>query len=346
MEFGTVSNGYIRSEDRLYFNFAKGDIWDVYFALEFDDAVQSRTADRIRQTQGDESSFGVERLNASVKLPWIWSRLNAGWDVYAVDLDAGSIVYGDDDPGFSIQGGVANFDWKFGYHKKIEVNRRVTSADRVAANNITNTGYDNDRDVYSARVNFTLFKDTKFGLIYAFNDQKVRGNVATNDVCGLLGPAPANNTCQNVNANFISPIVTASIAGFKIAAQFSHSFGDAERMLVAGDKFDIDSNAAFADIAYDMTRRSASASSRTSACFGRRATITRVIISWRATPALRVSTSFSHRLAARTRSWPAAMRWSGRPFTVSFRTSGEIRMQPLGPEASVGPAEAITRACC
>ena len=251
MEFGTVSNGYIRSEDRLYFNFAKGDIWDVYFALEFDDAVQSRTSDRIRQTQGDESSFGVERLNASVKLPWIMSRLNAGWDVYAVDLDAGSLVYGDDDPGFNLVGGVANFDWKLGYHKKIEVNRRVTSADRVAANNITNTGYDNDRDVWSARVNYTLFKDTKFGLIYAFNDQKVRGNVATNDPCGLVGGT--NNTCQNVNAHFISPIFTASIAGFKIAAQYSHSWGDAERMLAVGDKFDISSNAAFADIAYDMT---------------------------------------------------------------------------------------------
>jgi hypothetical protein len=254
MEFGTVSNGYIRSEDRLYFNFAKGDIWDVYFALEFDDAVQSRTSDRIRQTQGDESSFGVERLNASVKLPWISSRFNAGWDVYAVDLDAGSLVYGDDDPGFSIQGGIANIDWKLGYHKKIEVNRRVTSADRVAANNITNTGYDNDRDVWSARVNYTLFKDTKLGLIYALNDQKVRGNVATNDPC----VAP---TCQNVNANFISPIFTASIAGFKIAAQYAHTWGSADKMGVDNDPvtagiqgdYDISSNAAFADIAYDMT---------------------------------------------------------------------------------------------
>jgi len=250
MEFGTVSNGYIRSEDRLYFNFAKGDIWDVYFALEFDDAVQSRTSDRIRQTQGDESSFGVERLNASVKLPWIYSRFNAGWDVYAVDLDAGSLVYGDDDPGFNLTGGVANIDWKLGYHKKIEVNRRVTSADRVVANNITNTEYDNDRDVWSARVNYTLFKDTKFGLIYALNDQKVRGNTATNDPCGVP-------TCQNVNANFISPIFTASIAGFKIAAQYAHTWGSADQMLTPGPgvitDYDISSNAAFLDIAYDMT---------------------------------------------------------------------------------------------
>src|SRR3989304_630794 len=84
MEFGTVSNGYIRSEDRLYFNFAKGDIWDVYFALEFDDVLSSRTVDRSTPSEGDFATFGVERLNASIKLPWIYSRLNAGWDGYTV----------------------------------------------------------------------------------------------------------------------------------------------------------------------------------------------------------------------------------------------------------------------
>jgi len=254
-EAGTVGQGYIRSEDRLYFNFAKGDIWDVYFALEFDDILSSRTGDRAVVSDGDFGAFGVERLNASIKLPWIWSRLNAGWDVYTVDLDAGSLVYTDDDPGFSIQGGVANIDWKFGYHKVIESNRRIVHPDitagAVVATNLFNTGYDNDRTIYSARVNFTLFKDTKIGLIYALNDQKVRGNTPTQDPCGLL--VGGNNTCQNVNAHFISPIFVGSIAGFKIAAQYAHMFGDAERMLAVGDKFDIESNAFFFDVAYDMT---------------------------------------------------------------------------------------------
>jgi len=249
-EYAVVGNAYIRSEDRLYFNFAKGDIWDVYFALEYDDALSSRSVDRIRDLQGDFSAIGFERLNASVKLPWIWSRLNAGWDVYTVDLEAGSLVYGDDDPGFWLAGGVANIDWKLGYHKKIEANRRI-QANRNAANNILNTGYDNDRDVYSARVNYTLFKDTKVGLIFAWNDMNVRTSAPTNDPC-----IPPN--CQRVDTLYISPIVTASIAGFKIAAQFSHAFGEAEQMFAAATpglptKYDIDSNAFFADVAYDMT---------------------------------------------------------------------------------------------
>ena len=256
-EAGTVGSGYIRSEDRLYFNFAKGDIWDVYFAIEFDDVLSSRTVDRSNQTPGDFAAFGIERLNASIKLPLIFSRLNAGWDVYTVDLDAGSLVYTDDDPGFNLVGGVANFDWKFGYHKVIESNRAIIfpsiagSPPVITRNAETNTGYDNDRSIISARVNYTLFKDTKFGLIYALNDQKVRGNFPTGDFCGLVGGG--NTTCQNVNAHFISPIFVGSFSGFKIAAQYSHMFGEAERMLVAGDKFDIESNAFFGDVAYDMT---------------------------------------------------------------------------------------------
>ncbi len=249
-EAGTVGQGYIRSEDRLYFNFAKSDIWDVYMALEFDDILSSRTVDRAVVSQGDFATFGVERLNASIKLPWIYSRFNAGWDVYTVDLDAGSLVYTDDDPGFWIGGGVANIDWKFGYHKVIESNRAIVHPDVVAGavvrNAVTNTGYDNDRDIYSARINYNLFKDTKVGLIYALNDQKVRGNTPTSDPCGLP-------TCQNVTAHFISPIFVGSIAGFKIAAQYSHMFGEAKRMLAVGDEFDIDSNAFFFDVAYDMT---------------------------------------------------------------------------------------------
>jgi len=231
----------------------------VYFALEFDDVLSSRTVDRSNQggNNGDFATFGVERLNASIKLPWLYSRFNAGWDVYTMDLDAGSLVYTDDDPGFSVVGGIANFDWKFGYHKVQESNRRIIypsiagTPSVITVNNEFNTGYDNDRSIWSARINYTLFKDTKIGLIYALNDQKVRGNFPTGDSC----VAP---TCQNVNANFISPIVTASLAGFKIAAQYSYMWGSADKMgvnnaAVTNGEYDVSSSAAFLDVAYDMT---------------------------------------------------------------------------------------------
>src|SRR3990172_10302754 len=177
-EAGVVNQGYIRTEDRLYFNFAKGDIWDVYFALEFDDVATSRTVDRVVTVEGDFASFGLERLNASIKLPWIYSRFHAGWDIYGVDKDTAILVYADDDPGFWLDGGIGNVDWQFGYHRKDAVNRVVVFPDVVAGavvrNAVTNTNYDNDRDIYSARINYSPSKDIKIGLLYTFDDMAMR----------------------------------------------------------------------------------------------------------------------------------------------------------------------------
>src|SRR3972149_11072191 len=202
-EAGVVCCGYIRSEDRLYFNFAKGDLWDVYIALEFDDALSSRAVDRVRTTQGEYGAFGLERLNASIKLPWISSRLHAGWDIYGVDTDTVLLVYADDDPGFWLKGGVANVDWQFGYHKKDESNRRILQPSIGLPGNppgtpppgvvtptaVTNTGYDHDRDIYSARINFSPTKDIKLGLLYTFDDMAMRFLLPTGDPCQLL-PGP------------------------------------------------------------------------------------------------------------------------------------------------------------
>jgi hypothetical protein len=262
-EAGVVCCGYIRSEDRLYFNFAKGDLWDVYIALEFDDALSSRTVDRVRTTQGDFGAFGLERLNASIKLPWIFSRLHAGWDIYGVDLDTAILVYGDDDPGFWLDGGIGNFDWQFGYHKKDEANRRITSADRIAANNITNTGYDNDRDIYSARVNYTPFKDIKIGLLYTYDRLAIRFGLPTGDPCRLLPPpfSTIGNPCPEVDSHHIGPVVIANIAGFKFTGQYVHQFGEARNTGITNvavtdinnANYDIVAHAFLADLAYDLT---------------------------------------------------------------------------------------------
>ncbi len=255
-EAGVVSSAYIRSEDRLYFNFAKGDLWDVYMALEFEDVLSSRTGDRVVATRGTFDAFGLERLNASIKLPWISSRLHAGWDIYAVDLDTVLLVYGDDDPGFWLKGGVANFDWQFGYHKKDEVNR-------VGAN--TNTGYDNDRDIYSGRVNYTPLKEIKVGLLYTYERLGIRFLLPTGDPCTVLpGPlAVIGNPCPEVDSHHIGPIVTASFAGFKFTGQYVHQFGEANKTGVTkvgavpgipgSDDYDIDANAFLLDLAYDLT---------------------------------------------------------------------------------------------
>ncbi len=253
-EAGTVNKSYIRSEDRLYFNFAKSDIWDVYMALEFDDVLSSRTADRVRDVQGTFGSFGLEKLNASIKLPWIYSRFNAGWDNYFIlDVsDLGGLVYGDDDPGFFLNGGVANFRWLVGYHKKVEANRTLQGIRGTPAN-IVNTGSDNDHDIVSARLDYTITKDTQVGLIFAWNHvHAATANFVTADPC--VGP-----TCPETDGYYLSPFVKASLAGFKFVAQYSHLWGDANKTNVVNaasgpqGNYEIDSNAVYADLAFDMT---------------------------------------------------------------------------------------------
>ena len=254
-EAGNVNKSYIRSEDRLYFNFAKGDIWDVYINLEFDDVLSSRTADRVRDVQGFFGTFGLEHLQASVKLPWIYSRFNAGWIGYGVDQDLGVLIYLDDDPGFWLTGGVANFGWKIGYHKKLEANRTLQAVrGGTVIPNIVNTGSDNDRDILSSRFDYTITKDTQVGLIFVWNAQHgATANFVTADPC--VGP-----TCPETDDYWISPFVKASFAGFKFVAQYAHLWGDANKTRITNAavtdinnaNYKIDSNAVFADLAFDL----------------------------------------------------------------------------------------------
>jgi hypothetical protein len=271
-EAGLVNKGYIRSEDRLYFNFAKSDIWDVYMALEFDDVLSSRTVDRVTDVRGTFGSFGLEKLNASIKLPWIYSRFNTGWDTNCIDIDLGALVYCDDDPYFQLKGGVANIGWNIGYFKKLEANRTLAGIRGTPAN-ITNTGNDNDRDIIDARFDYTIAKDTQVGVVFAWNHMHGgNGNFvgsgpdpaspAVNPNCGLTGTAVLN-TCLEVDGYYLAPFVKLAFAGFKFTAEYSHLWGDANKMnlgtsignTAAGvqGNYTIDSNAVYADLAFDMT---------------------------------------------------------------------------------------------
>jgi len=264
-ESGVVNKSYIRTEDRLYFNFAKGDIWDVYMALEFDDVLSSRTVDRVRDVQGTFGSFGLERLSASIKLPWISSRFYGGWDIYGVDLDGALLVYGDDDPGFWLTGGIANLDWQFGYHKKDEGNRTLAGIRGTPAN-ITFTSTDNERDILSVRVNYTPFKDTKVGLIYTWDRLGFRPTTIPvflppppGEPCGPAPTPTSANTCPEVDSHHIGLIAISGVAGFKFTGEYVHQFGEARKTNVVNaasgpqGNYDIDANAVYADLSYDLT---------------------------------------------------------------------------------------------
>ncbi len=118
---GAVKDGYIRGENRLFFNFSHGQDWDVYMALESDTVLDRKSVDRTDFGYGHQSQqFGIERLLATFNMPWIDSRFKAGWDARGVDIGWGGLVYGDDDPGFGIEGAASGFKWAMWYIKKDE----------------------------------------------------------------------------------------------------------------------------------------------------------------------------------------------------------------------------------
>ncbi len=239
-EGGIVKNSYVRNEDRLYFNFAQSDLWDVYMAIEFDSSLSQQRVDRALATQGPFGDFGLERLNASLKLPWIFSRLNFGWDVYAVDIETG-LIYGDDDPGFNIKGKYGQFDWQLGFNKKIE-------ADFIPSpvpGGFSLTGQDNDRNIYSFRLNYNPVQNWQVGLIYAYDDLRVRGSVAT----AATTPEVANHR--------MGPIVKGAVGPLRFLAQGAFSFGSADRTGVVnaaapGGDYDISAYGIVGDLAVDL----------------------------------------------------------------------------------------------
>jgi hypothetical protein len=111
-EAGTVSQGYIRTEARLYFNAEdKEGKWDFYSALEYDSAVDQNEVDRRGR------DYGLERLHGSVAIPGLEQvRFHAGWDIYFLDaVDAGAgFIYGDDDPGFWFTGDFDSIEFQVG----------------------------------------------------------------------------------------------------------------------------------------------------------------------------------------------------------------------------------------
>ena len=266
-EAGAISRDYIRNEDRLYFNFAKGDLWDVYMALEFDAPLIQRRTDRIRNFEkGIFDDFGIERIQASLKLAPIRSRLHAGWDVYSVDIDGGGFVYIDDDPGIWLTGGVGPLSWRAGFHQKNEDNFAQTDKLTLTEFGPTPIGNfergDEERRIWTARVDYTIVKGTKAALFWAFNDAHVRGQ-------------PPATFAPDINSHYIGTIISADVAGFKPLIEVAGNFGSVRsdfggakdvfgNCLSTGTpltpcppgkrEFDLGSVGVFADIAYDASK--------------------------------------------------------------------------------------------
>ena len=178
---GAVKDGYIRGENRLFFNFAHDQDWDVYFALESDTVLDRSSVDRTDFAHGLQTQqFGIERLNASFNLPWINSRLNGGWDVKGADVKFGGMIYGDDDPGIGITGCYQAYKWEAWYIKKDESEAGYANVDPIKAK-VNAIGpptqqKGSDRTFYLGKLGYTFMQNSYVEGVFMYDQNYTQGH--------------------------------------------------------------------------------------------------------------------------------------------------------------------------
>ncbi len=250
-EAGNVSQGYIRTEARLYFTGEDKDKkWSLYSALEFDSAVDQNNVDRRGR------DYGLERLHGSIKIPGLEQvRFHAGWDIYYMDaVDAGAgFIYGDDDPGFWFTGDFDSLEFQVGYHKKFENN--FTSRDEAEfLDDQAGVSSDNDRDIYSAMLTYHVNDDNEVRFMGLYDAMKTR---STSMLTDLAGDPLTTDKGADVETYRVGVLYTGKLGIFEPEFEFVYQGGEANNVTTetgaTPDDFDIKAYAAYADVAVNLT---------------------------------------------------------------------------------------------
>lgn len=259
-ESGSVNDGYIRNETKIYFNaMPKDKKWSFYAALEFDRPIDTASVDNRGGKNDMSSNFGLERLNASIELT-NGLRLHGGWDVWGIDIiEAASMVYGDDNPGFWLNGKYKPIDFSIAWLKLDENDFQVSAMNHGGA-------VDNDRDLIAGYVDFKLGGQNKIRTFYAYD--RIRSVPA----CDLLGSmakaadlgsyAGINGGLPETDSHNIGAYYLGKFGMVELMAEGAYKFGQANETGLLGvdngvhtiqyNDFDINSYAFSADIALEL----------------------------------------------------------------------------------------------
>ncbi len=113
-EGGLTGGHHTRAELRLGWK-ASGDAWSVKMIAEADVIMEKDSADRSYYVgsvnkegkPNSGSEFGIERVELLYRfLPWL--ELEAGWDIRALDIKTGGLLYGDDHPFLGFRGDITS----------------------------------------------------------------------------------------------------------------------------------------------------------------------------------------------------------------------------------------------
>ena len=221
-ESGSVNDGYIRNETKMYFNaMARDKKWSFYGALEFDRPIDTASVDNRGGKVDTASNFGLERLNASVELvPGL--RFHAGWDVWGLDIiEAASMVYGDDNAGFWLKGDYGDFHYSAAWLKLEENDFQIDATQHSGA-------VDEDRDLLAGYLDYHFRESDKIRFFYGYD--RIR-NVPASDLLGSLAREANLEAFAGINGD------TPSTDAHSIGAYYLGKFGILELMTEGVYKF-------------------------------------------------------------------------------------------------------------
>lgn len=255
-ESGAVRDKYIRSEDRLYFNaMSKDRAWSFYAAIEYDRAIDTDTVDNRGGTSAT-SNFGLERLNASVALPFNM-RLHAGWDVWGLDhYDGGGLVYADDNPGFWLDGSWNNdqVTWSIAYHKLKNFAWQPTATDALKSKQFFDM--DTDRDVWAGWLKYKLTEDHSLKFFYIYDYIR---NMPVRDFLSAISGGAAGitgNPDPQIDSHHIGGYWTGKFGPVQAMLEGVYQFGSADKTGLSrygrSEDYDIKAYAFAGDISVDL----------------------------------------------------------------------------------------------
>ncbi len=261
-ESGSVNDGYIRTEVKMYFNaMPKDKKWSFYAALEYDKPVDTQTIDNRGGKDAASSTFGLERLNTSIELTE-GLRLHGGWDIWGLDvIESASMVYGDDNPGFWLKGNYDNIAFSTAWFKLEENDFQNDSQSHSGAK-------DADRDLMAGYFDYKFDGTDKNKVRFFYAYDRIR-NVPATDLLGALAKAAnlerfagINGGIPETDAHTFGGYYLGNFGIVELMAEGAYKFGSAEetglqgvdngRSVIEYDDFDISSYALAADIAFEL----------------------------------------------------------------------------------------------
>jgi hypothetical protein len=245
-ESGNVTNSYIRTETKLYFNaMPKDRKWTFYAALEFDRPLENGTVDNRGGKAADSSNFGLERLHGTMALTKNL-RFHAGWDIWEMDIYKGaSLVYGDDNPGFWLTGGSGDLKFNVGYFKLMENDFQNSVA-------MLDNDENNDRSLFAGFVDYDFNETNMIRFIYAYD--RIR-KVAVKDFLSAVTRGQLGITGSpepKVDSHHVSAYYLGNFGPLEVMVQGVYQFGDADDTGFVQDDFDINAYALGLDLTYEL----------------------------------------------------------------------------------------------